>query len=73
VNFSYNASSTAGVEQDWSVFTRLSLFFDSLSYHNGNKAYEMYQHLSSMSPQPLKIRIKASYIYDMNDVITMAG
>ena len=33
----------------------------------------MYQHLSSMSVQPLKIRIKASYIYDMHDVMTLAG
>lgn len=33
----------------------------------------MYQYLSSMSMQPLKIRIKASYIYDMKDVITLAG
>jgi hypothetical protein len=60
-------------EHDWLVLRRLFVVFDSLTFHVGSKAYETYRCLSAIGMQPLKIRLKASHIYDMINLLTMTA
>ncbi|CAF4031230.1 unnamed protein product [Rotaria sordida] len=58
---------------DWLLLNQLSLNFDSLNYHIVSRAYEIYQQLLSVGILPLKMRVKASYIYDiMNTFVDTA-
>jgi hypothetical protein len=56
------------VNNNWVLLRRLSSVFESLSYHVGLKAHETCCHLVSIGIQPLKIRIKGSYIYHISNV-----
>ncbi|CAF0907449.1 unnamed protein product [Rotaria sp. Silwood1] len=53
---------------DWLLLNQLSFNFDSLNYHIIAKAQEIHQQLLSAGIQPLKMRAKASYIYDMMNI-----
>lgn len=50
------------------MLRRLSSVFESLSYHVGLKAHETCSRLVSIGIQPLKIRMKGSYIYHISNV-----
>ncbi|CAF4656779.1 unnamed protein product, partial [Rotaria sp. Silwood2] len=50
---------------DWLLLNQLSFDFDCLNNHIVLKAQEVHQQLLSVGIQPLKMRAKASYIYDM--------
>lgn len=55
------------------LINKLSYNFDSLNYYIEIKANEIYQQLLSIGVQPLKMRAKAFYIYDVINTLAETG
>ncbi|CAF3370803.1 unnamed protein product [Rotaria socialis] len=60
-------------QNDWLLLNKLSVDFDSLNYHIAAQANKLHQRLLSIGIQPLKMRAKASYIYDITNTLTDTG